>query len=423
MKAETAAAAANPAASGVTPHDVERVRADFPILQREVNGKTLAYLDNAATAQKPAAVIDALSEYYQTCNANIHRGVLRLSIEATEAYERARGKVQRFIGAKRPQEIVFVRSATEAINLVAQAYARPKLTAGDEILITTMEHHSNIVPWQILCEQTGAVLRVAPITDAGELRIDEFEKLLGPRTRIAAVTHICNALGTINPVRDLVDMAHRRGVPVLIDGAQAAPHLPIDVAAIGCDFYAITGHKMFGPTGIGVLYGRHDLLDAMEPYQGGGEMILSVTLEKTTFNKVPHKFEAGTPHIAGAIGMGAAVDYLEAVGLDRIGAHEHELLQYATETLSAIPGVRLVGTAKDKAAVVSFLVGDVHPHDVGTILDQEGIAVRTGHHCAQPVMERFGITATVRASLALYNTPAEIDRLAAAVAMVQEVFS
>jgi len=423
MKAEMATASANPACSGATPHDVERVRADFPILQRVVNGKTLAYLDNAATAQKPNAVIDAICQYYRTSNANIHRGVHRLSIEATEAYEQARGKVQRFIGAKRPQEIVFVRSATEAINLVAQAYARPKLTAGDEILITTMEHHSNIVPWQILCEQTGAVLRVAPITDAGELDLDEFEKLLGPRTRIAAVTHISNALGTINPVRDLVEMAHGHGVPVLIDGAQAAPHLPIDVAAIGCDFYTITGHKMFGPTGIGALYGRHELLDAMEPYQGGGEMILSVTFEKTTYNKVPHKFEAGTPHIAGAIGMGAAVDYLEAIGLDRIGAHEHELLRYTTETLSAIPGVRLVGTAKNKAAVVSFLVGDVHPHDVGTILDQEGIAVRTGHHCAQPVMERFGIAATVRASLALYNTPAEIDRLTAAVAKVQEVFN
>ncbi len=423
MKAETAPASGTSVAGGVTPHDVERVRADFPILQREVNGKTLAYLDNAATAQKPAAVIDAVSEYYRHSNANIHRGVHTLSIEATEAYERARGKVQRFVGAKRPEEIVFVRSATEAINLVAQAYARPKLTAGDEILITTMEHHSNIVPWQILCEQTGAILRVAPITDAGVLRVDEFEKLLGPRTRMAAVTHISNALGTINPVRDLVDIAHGHGVPVLIDGAQAAPHLPIDVAAIGCDFYTITGHKMFGPTGIGALYGRHDLLDAMEPYQGGGEMILSVTFEKTTFNKVPHKFEAGTPNIAGAIGMGAAVDYLQAVGLDSIGAHEQELLRYATETLSAIPGVRLVGTAQDKAAVVSFLVGDVHPHDVGTILDQEGIAVRTGHHCAQPVMERFGITATVRASLALYNTPGEIDRLTAAVAMVQGVFS
>jgi len=409
--------------TGAPPLDVERIRADFPILQRMVNGKPLAYLDNAATAQKPAAVIDAICEYYRTSNANIHRGVHRLSIEATEAYERARGKVQRFLGATRPEEIVFVRSATEAINLVAQAYARPKLTKGDEILITTMEHHSNIVPWQILCEQTGAVLRVAPITDAGVLCVDEFEKLLGPRTRMAAVTHISNALGTINPVRDLVEMAHRQGVPVLVDGAQAAPHLPIDVAAIGCDFYAITGHKMFGPTGIGALYGRHDLLDAMEPYQGGGEMILSVTFENTTFNKVPHKFEAGTPNIAGVIGMGAAVDYIDAVGIDCIRVHEHELLRYATQALSAVPGVRLIGTAKDKAAVVSFLVGDVHPHDVGTILDQEGIAVRTGHHCAQPVMERFGITATVRASLALYNTPAEIDRLAAAVAMVQEVFN
>ncbi len=422
MKTEAGPTSTADGTGQATPHDVERVRVDFPILQRQVNGKTLAYLDNAATAQKPATVIDAITAYYREHNANIHRGVHRLSVEATEAYEQARGKVQRFVGAKRSEEIVFVRSATEAINLVAQAFVRPKLAAGDEILITTMEHHSNIVPWQILCEQTGAILRVAPITDAGELCVDEFEKLLGPRTRIAAVTHISNALGTVNPVGDLVAMAHTRGVPVLVDGAQAAPHLPIDVTAIGCDFYAITAHKMFGPTGIGALYGRHELLDAMEPYQGGGEMILSVSFEKTTYNKVPHKFEAGTPHIAGAIGMGAAVDYLDAVGLDRIGAHEHDLLRYATDQLSAIPGVRMVGTAKRKAAVVSFLVGDVHPHDVGTILDQQGIAVRTGHHCAQPVMERFGITATVRASMGLYNTRAEIDRLAAAVAMVHEVF-
>ena len=408
---------------GTAPYDVERIRNDFPILGREINGEPLAYLDNAATAQKPVAVIDALSGFYRTTNANIHRGVHSLSVEATKLYEGARCTVQRFLGARRPEEIVFVRSATEAINLVAQAYARPRLAAGDEILITTMEHHSNIVPWQILCEQTGAVLRVAPITDAGDLRIDEFEKLLGPRTRLVAVTHISNALGTINPVAKLVELAHRQGAVVLIDGAQAAPHLPIDVAALNCDFYAITGHKMFGPTGVGALYGRHELLDAMEPYQGGGEMILSVSFEKTTYNKVPHKFEAGTPNIAGVIGMGAAVDYLNGIGLNHIGAYEQKLLAYATEALCRIPGVRLIGTAAHKAAVLSFNIDDVHPHDVGTILDQQGIAVRTGHHCAQPVMERFGITATVRASLALYNTQDEIDRLAAAVATVRKVFA
>ena len=409
--------------AGRNPYDVERIRADFPILGREVNGKPLAYLDNAATAQKPDAVIEAVSGYYRRANANIHRGVHRLSVEATEAYERARGTVQRFVGARRPEEIVFVRSATEAINLVAQAYARPKLSAGDEILITTMEHHSNIVPWQILCEQTGAILRVAPITDSGELCVDEYEKLLGPRTRLVAVAHVSNALGTINPVADLIATAHEHEIPVLVDGAQAAPHLPIDVTALNCDFYAITGHKMFGPTGIGALYGRYELLDAMGPYQGGGEMILSVTFEKTTYNHVPHKYEAGTPNIAGAIGMGAAVEYLDQVGFDRIGPYEQELLAYATEALSRIPGVRLVGTAGHKAAVLSFLVGDVHPHDVGTILDQEGIAVRTGHHCAQPVMARYGITATVRASLAFYNTRAEIDRLAAALDKVREIFA
>ena len=414
-----------PAATGASgdPYDVQRIREDFPILGREINGEPLVYLDNAATAQKPVAVIDAVCEYYRTTNANIHRGVHRLSVEATNAYESARCTVQRFLGARRPEEIVFVRSATEAINLVAQAYARPTLAPGDEILLTTMEHHSNIVPWQIVCEQTGAVLRVAPITDAGELEIDEFEKLLGPRTRLVAVTHISNALGTVNPVAKLVELAHRHGAVVLIDGAQAAPHLPIDVTALGCDFYAITGHKMFGPTGVGALYGRHELLDAMEPYQGGGEMILSVSFEKTTYNKVPHKFEAGTPNIAGVIGMGAAVDYLTGIGLGRIGAYEQRLLAYATEALCRIPGVRLYGTAAHKAAVLSFTIDDVHPHDAGTILDQQGIAVRTGHHCAQPVMERFGITATIRASLALYNTHAEIDRLAAAVGTVREVFA
>ncbi len=402
--------------------DAERLRRDFPILERLVNGRPLVYLDNAATAQKPAAVIDAVKHYYETSNANIHRGVHTLSVEATEAYERARVKVQRFLGARRPEEMVFVRSATEAINLVAQAWARPKLARGDEILISHLEHHSNIVPWQLVCGETGAVLRVAPIDDRGGLRLDEFERLLGPRTRIVAIAHVSNALGTVNPVREIVESAHRQGVPVLVDGAQAAPHMPIDVTALGCDFYAITGHKMFGPTGIGALYGRHDLLEAMPPWQGGGEMILSVSFKGTTFNHVPHKFEAGTPHIAGAIGLGAAIDYLQAIGMENVNTAEQDLLAYATRRLAEIDGVRLIGTAPHKAAILSFLVGDVHPHDVGTILDQAGIAVRTGHHCAQPVMERFGLTGTARASLALYNTRDDIDRLVEALRGVREVF-
>ncbi len=402
--------------------DAERLRGDFPILRRTVNGKPLVYLDNAATAQKPQFVLDAVSRYYETYNANIHRGIHRLSVEATEAYEAARGKVQRFLGAARPEEIVFVRSATEAINLVSQAWARPRLLPGDEVLISAMEHHSNIVPWQLVCGQTGARLRVAPISDAGELLVDEYKRLLSPCTRLVAVTHVSNALGTINPLPQLIEAAHARGIPVLVDGAQAAPHLAIDVAALGCDFYAVTGHKMFGPTGIGALYGRHDLLEEMEPYQGGGEMILSVTFEKTTYNKVPHKFEAGTPHISGAIGLGAAIDYLARIGMEAIGAWEHELLDYATGEVSAVPGVRLIGTAPHKAAILSFLAGDVHPHDVGTILDQEGVAVRTGHHCAQPVMDRFGVAATVRASLAFYNTKADIDALVRGVRKVREVF-
>jgi cysteine desulfurase/selenocysteine lyase len=416
---KTSAAQAAPTRA---PLDVERIRADFPILNRTIDGKPLVYLDNAATAQKPRAVIDAICRHYETANANIHRGIHRLSIEATEAYEQARAKVQRFIGATRAEEIVFCRSATEAVNLVAQAYARPRLRPGDEVLVTTLEHHSNIVPWQIVCEQTGASLRVCPINDAGELLLDEYERLLSDRTRIVAVAHVSNALGTINPIADMVATARARGITVLVDGAQAAPHLPIDVGALGCDFYAISGHKMFGPTGIGAIWGRHELLEAMEPYQGGGEMILSVTFEKTVYNHVPHKFEAGTPNIAGAIGLGATVDYLEAIGMEAIGRYEDDLLTYATETLKAIPEVRLVGTARKKAAVISFLVGDVHPHDVGTILDHEGIAVRTGHHCAQPVMHRFGLEATVRASLAFYNTRAEIDALAAAIGRVREVF-
>ena len=408
--------------SAAPPFDVERLRDDFPILKRTINGRPLVYLDNAATAQKPRAVIDAIRGYYERSNANIHRGIHRLSVEATDAYEHARAKVQRFIGAARPEEIVFCRSATEAVNLVAQAFCRPHLGAGDEVLITTLEHHSNIVPWQIVCEQTGATLRVVPINDAGELRLDELEALLSPRTKMLALAHVSNALGTINPLAEIVGQARTLGVPVLVDGAQAAPHLPIDVEALGCDFYAISGHKMFGPSGIGALYGRFDRLEAMEPYQGGGEMILSVSFEKTVYNHVPHKFEAGTPNIAGAIGLGATVDYIEAIGMAAIAEYEHGLLEYATAKLSAIDGVRLVGTAREKAAVISFLVGEVHPHDVGTVLDQEGIAVRTGHHCAQPVMHRFGLEATARASLAFYNTRAEIDALAAAIGRVREVF-
>ena len=423
MKTSTAHAAAAKGSTKRGPvFDVQQVRGDFPILRRKVNGKPLVYLDNAATSQKPQCVIDTVRRYYEQSNANIHRGVHTLSVQATQAYEQARAKVQRFINASRPEEIIFVRSATEAINLVAQAYGRSTLTDGDEIVISTMEHHSNIVPWQLLCEQTGARLRVAPINDDGEVLFEQYEDLLNPRTKIVAMTYISNALGTINPVREITEAAHRCGAVVLIDGAQAAPHLPIDVQAIGCDFFALTGHKMFGPVGIGALFGKHELLDSMPPYQGGGEMILSVSFEKTTYNHVPHKFEAGTPNIVGAIGLGAAVDYLQGIGMETIGAYEDELLKYATAALQAIPQVRLIGTAKRKAAVISFLVGDIHPHDVGTILDQEGIAVRTGHHCAQPVMERFGLSATARASLAFYNTTEDVDALTAGIYKALEVF-
>ncbi len=402
--------------------DVERLRRDFPILGKTINGKPLVYLDNAATTQKPRVVIDAVSGYYESINANIHRGVHRLSVEATEAYERARGKVQRFIGAARPEEIIFTRSATEAINLVAQAYGRSTLRTGDEIIVSGMEHHSNIVPWQMLCEQVGAVLRVVPFSDAGELCLDEYEKLLGPRTRFVAMVHVSNALGTINPVGRIIDLAHSRGIPVLLDGAQAAPHLPIDVGALDCDFFALSGHKMFGPTGVGVLYGKHDLLESMPPYQGGGDMILSVTFEKTIYNKLPHKFEAGTPDIAGVVGFGATIDYLNEIGMEQIADYEQGLLEYATQVVSAIPQVRLIGTAREKASVLSFVVEGIHPHDVGTILDQEGIAIRTGHHCAQPVMEHYGVTATARASLSFYNTRAEIDTLAEGIRKAVEIF-
>jgi cysteine desulfurase/selenocysteine lyase len=403
--------------------DVQKLRADFPILRRLVHGKPLVYLDNAATTQKPQAVIDALVSYYTNENANIHRGVHTLSEEATESHEEARGVVQRFLNAAEPREIIFVRGATEGINLVAQTWGRTNVGSGDEIVITAMEHHSNIVPWQMLCEQRAAKLRVAPINDAGELLLDEFEKLLGPRTKLVAIGHVSNALGTVNPIGKIIEMAHRRKARVLVDGAQAVPHIAVDVRALDCDFYAFSGHKVYGPTGIGVLYGKAELLEAMPPYQGGGDMISSVTFEKTIYNHLPHKFEAGTPHVSGAIGLGAAIEYLNAVGIAPIAAHEHRVLAYGTERLQSVPGLRLIGTAKDKAGVLSFVLEGIHPHDIGTILDQEGIAIRTGHHCAQPLMQRFGIPATARASLALYNTVEEIDALVTGLHQVQEVFA
>jgi cysteine desulfurase / selenocysteine lyase len=402
--------------------DVRKIREDFPILKQKVHGKPLVYLDNAATSQKPQKVIDALLRFYTQDNSNVHRGVHLLSERATQAYEEARVKVQRFIHAAEAREIIFVRGTTEAINLVMQSYGRRHVQAGDEILITAMEHHSNIVPWQLLCEEKGATLRVGPINDRGELILEELEKLLNDRTRIVAVAHVSNALGTINPVRRIVEMAHRRNVPVLVDGAQAVPHMPVDVQELGCDFYALSGHKVFGPTGIGALYGKARLLEAMPPFQGGGDMILSVTFEKTIYNTIPYKFEAGTPNIAASIGLGAAIDYLNQIGMENIASYEHALLAYATEAISQIPGVRIIGTARAKAGVLSFAVEGVHPHDVGTVLDREGIAVRTGHHCAQPVMERFGVPATARASLAFYNTKQDINALAAGIQRVKGIF-
>jgi cysteine desulfurase/selenocysteine lyase len=406
-----------------SPFDVEKIRADFPILKRKVHGHPLVYLDNAATSQKPQAVIDALVRYYEGENANIHRGVHYLSQIATEAFEQARETVRAFVNAARTSEIIFTRGTTEAINLVAQSYGRANMGAGDEVLITAMEHHSNIVPWQMLCEEKGAKLRVAPMNDEGELLLAEFEKLLGPRTKIVAVSHVSNALGTINPLKQMIAAAHSKGIPVVVDGAQAVPHLAVDVQDLDADFYAFSGHKMYGPTGIGVLYGKTALLEAMPPYQGGGDMISSVTFEKTTYNKLPHKFEAGTPDMAGVAGLKAAIEYMNGIGIAKIAAHEHELLNYATEVVGALPGVRLIGTAREKASVLSFVLNEVHPHDIGTILDQEGIAVRTGHHCAQPVMERFGIPATVRASFAVYNTKSEVDALARGIQKVHEVFA
>jgi cysteine desulfurase / selenocysteine lyase len=403
--------------------DVTALRADFPILERRVHGKPLVYLDNAATTQKPRRVIERLARYYAEENANIHRGVHQLSVEATDAYAAAREQVRRFLNAAEAREIVFVRGATEAINLVAATFGRGQIGAGDEVVISEMEHHSNIVPWQMLCEEKGARLRVVPISDAGELRLDDYERLLGPRTRLVAVSHVSNALGTINPVAAIVRLAHTRGIPVLVDGAQAVAHLPVDVQAIGCDFYAFSGHKVFGPTGIGVLYGRAALLEAMPPYQGGGDMIRSVTFERTSYNEVPHKFEAGTPHIAGAVGLAAAIDYVTALGLERVAAHEAQLLAYGTESLSQIPGLRLIGTASRKAGIISFVLDEVHPHDIGTILDRQGVAIRAGHHCCQPLMGRLGVPATARASFALYNTREEIDRLAASVRAAKAVFA
>ncbi len=402
--------------------EVERIRQDFPLLGEKIRGKPLVYLDNAATSQKPQVVIDTIRQFLSTYNSNVHRGVHQLSERATEAYEQARTRVQGFINAAESREIIFVRGTTEAINLVAQSYGRTHIGTGDEIVISAMEHHSNIVPWQILCEQTGAVLRVVPINDDGEMLLDEYVTLLTPRTRLVAVAHVSNALGTINPVREIIRLARRQGVPVLVDGAQAVPHLKVDVRELDCDFYGFSGHKVFGPTGIGVLYGRARLLEAMPPYQGGGDMIKSVTFAKTVYNDLPFKFEAGTPHIGGVIGLGAALDYLDGVGLDRVTAYEHELLAHATEALSTIPGVRIIGTAKEKASVVSFVMDGVHAHDIGTVLDHEGIAIRAGHHCAMPVMQRFGVPATARASLAFYNTREEVDALVRGIHKVIEMF-
>ncbi len=411
------------AASRATPRfDALRVRADFPILAQKIRGRPLVFLDSAASAQKPRQVLDAMARFYETDYANIHRGVYALSQRATDAFEAVREKVRAFLGAAEAREIVFVRGTTEAINLVAASYGRQQLGPGDEILITHLEHHSNIVPWQMLCQERGARLVVAPIDAAGQVRIDAFEELLSPRTRLAAVAHVSNALGTILPVGEIARRAHARGVPVLVDGAQAVPHLRVDVRDLDCDFYCFSGHKLFGPSGVGVLYGKAALLEAMPPYQGGGEMILSVSFEETVYNEIPHKFEAGTPDIGGVVGLGAAIDYLTSLDAGSLAAYEHELLGYASERLAKLPGLRIIGTVPEKAAVISFVLDGVHPHDVGTVLDQEGIAVRTGHHCAQPLMDRFGLPATVRASFALYNTRADVDALVRGLERVREVF-
>jgi len=408
--------------TGRTVLDVARIREDFPILKQQVHGKPLVYFDNAATSQKPQVVIDTLNRYYATENANIHRGIHFLSELATAEYEETRNKVKRFLNASESREIVFVRGTTEGINLVAQSYGRRFFKEGDEVVISAMEHHSNIVPWQMLCEQVGARLRVIPMNHDGELLLDEYERLLGARTKLVSVAHVSNALGTINPIGRIIESAHRRNIPVLVDGAQAAPHMKVDVQELDCDFYAFSGHKLFGPTGIGVLYGKARHLEAMPPYQGGGDMISLVTFEKTHYNIIPYKFEAGTPHIAGVIGLGAAIDYVSGIGLDAVAAYEGGVLAYATAQLSTIQGLRIIGRAKEKASVLSFVLEGVHPHDIGTVLDREGVAIRAGHHCAMPVMQRFGVPATARASFAFYNTVEEVDVLVRAVRKVLKVF-
>lgn len=401
---------------------MEKIRRDFPILSRSVHGKPLVYLDNAASAQKPNLVIDAIKKYYLTENANVHRGVHYLSELATKKYESARVTVQKFLNAESEREIIFVRGATEAINLVAATFGRKNVHAGDEVLITELEHHSNIVPWQMLCEEKGAKLRVAPINDDGEVVLEEYARLLSGKTKIAAISHISNALGTVNPIKQMIEMAHQQGVPVLVDGAQAVPHMRIDVRDLDADFYVFSSHKVFGPTGLGILYGKANLLESMPPYQGGGDMIKSVTFEKTIFNDIPHKYEAGTPHIAGAIGLAAAIDYVNQLDWNCVQKYEKSLLQFATEALGTISGLRIIGTAKEKTGVVSFVLDGIHPHDIGTILDQEGVAIRTGHHCAQPVMQKYGIPATARASFAFYNTMEEIDTLINGIQKVKKVF-
>ncbi len=403
--------------------DAERVRADFPVLRQVVNGKPLVYLDNGATSQKPQSVIDELVRYYTTENANVHRGVHTLSQNATEDYEGARAKVRRLLNAADDHEIIYTRGTTDSINMVAQSYGKQNIGPGDEIIVSNMEHHSNIVPWQMLCEEKGSVLRVVPIDESGDLLMDEYEQMLSPRTKLVSITHVSNALGTIVPVEQIISMAHAHGVPVMLDGAQAVPHMAVDVRNLDCDFYVFSGHKLFGPTGIGILYGKAEMLEAMPPVQGGGDMIKSVTFEKTIYNDLPYKFEAGTPNIAGAIGLGAAVDYVQSVGYEAFGSYEDELLDYGTKALKSIGGLRIIGTSSHKAGILSFVIDNVHPHDIGTILDAEGVAIRTGHHCAQPVMQRFQIPATARASLAMYNTKDDIDALVRAIDRVIEVFS
>jgi cysteine desulfurase/selenocysteine lyase len=412
----------DPRRSSRVRYDVNAIRGDFPILNEPVHGKLLVYLDNAASTQKPRTVIDALEHYYSYDNSNVHRGVHTLSVRATREFEGVREKIRKFINAADPREIIFVRGTTEAVNLVAHSYGRKEVQAGDEIVISEMEHHSNIVPWQLLCEEKGATLRVIPMTDAGELRLDEYRKLLTRKTRLVSIVHASNSLGTINPVGEMIEMAHERGIPVMLDGAQSVAHMPIDVQNLGCDFFAFSSHKMYGPMGVGVLYGKRDLLEKMPPYQAGGDMIRSVTFTKTTFNALPFRFEAGTPSVGDVVGLGSAIDYIQGIGYPAMAEHEQDLLHYATERLSSIDGIRIVGTAADKTSVVSFLLDGVHPHDVGTIVDREGIAIRTGHHCTQPVMQHYNVAATSRASFGIYNTRDEIDALVAALGTVKDIF-